>query len=132
LSHACSPCCSGYFGDRILLFAQAGLDHNPPILLFLPSLGWQLWTTMPFFFCWDGISQNFLPRLAWNHSPPNLNLISVWCHRHEPPLCCLANNCFEWMNGWRSPVVNSVYDFCIALPVGSRKFFRMVGIFKWK
>jgi hypothetical protein len=34
LSHTSS---SGYFGDRALLFVQAGLDHNPHILSF-PSL----------------------------------------------------------------------------------------------
>jgi hypothetical protein len=39
LSHASSPVCSGYFGDKFLLFAQTGLDCNPPILCFLASLG---------------------------------------------------------------------------------------------
>jgi hypothetical protein len=27
----CSPFCSGYFGDRVSRFAQASLDHSPPI-----------------------------------------------------------------------------------------------------
>jgi hypothetical protein len=39
LNHASSPLCSGYFGDRISLFAQTSLDSDPPILSFLPSLG---------------------------------------------------------------------------------------------
>jgi hypothetical protein len=25
------PFCSGYFGDRVSLFAQVSLNHNPPI-----------------------------------------------------------------------------------------------------
>jgi hypothetical protein len=35
-SHASSPFCSGYFGDGVLLFAQASLDHDPTILCFPP------------------------------------------------------------------------------------------------
>jgi hypothetical protein len=31
--------CSGYFGNRVLLFSQAGLDHDPPILHLLLLLG---------------------------------------------------------------------------------------------
>jgi hypothetical protein len=38
LSHASSPFCSGYFGDRVLLFVQVSLDCDPPILCFLLSL----------------------------------------------------------------------------------------------
>jgi hypothetical protein len=51
-----------------LFFAQVVQDLNPPILCFphLPSC--------QAFFCWDGVSQTFLLRLAWNHDPPNLNL----------------------------------------------------------
>jgi hypothetical protein len=34
------PFCFGYFGDTVLLFAQASLDLDPLILTsFLPSLG---------------------------------------------------------------------------------------------
>jgi hypothetical protein len=35
LNHASSPFCSGYFGDRVSLFAQAGLDLDPPVFHFL-------------------------------------------------------------------------------------------------
>jgi hypothetical protein len=38
LSHAFSPFCSGYFGDRVLLFAWTCVDQDP-ILHFLLSLG---------------------------------------------------------------------------------------------
>jgi hypothetical protein len=31
LSQASSPFCSGYFGDRVSLIAQSGLDHSLPI-----------------------------------------------------------------------------------------------------
>jgi hypothetical protein len=36
LGHTSSPFCSGYFGDKVLLFAQATLDCDLPILHFLP------------------------------------------------------------------------------------------------
>jgi hypothetical protein len=36
LSHIPSPFCSGHFEDGVSLFAQAGLDHDPLILRFLP------------------------------------------------------------------------------------------------
>jgi hypothetical protein len=39
LSYVSIPLCSGYFGERISLFAQAGLNHDPPILSFLLLLG---------------------------------------------------------------------------------------------
>jgi hypothetical protein len=32
LSYSSSSFSSGYFGDRVLFFAQAGLGHNPPVL----------------------------------------------------------------------------------------------------
>jgi hypothetical protein len=35
LSHAFNPFCSGYFGDKISLFAHASLDDHPSILGFL-------------------------------------------------------------------------------------------------
>jgi hypothetical protein len=31
-----TPFCSGYFGDMVLLFAQASLDSDPTILHFPP------------------------------------------------------------------------------------------------
>jgi hypothetical protein len=31
LSHASSPFHTGYFGDRVLLFAQAGVDLDSPV-----------------------------------------------------------------------------------------------------
>jgi hypothetical protein len=39
LSHAFSLFCSGYLEIGVLLFAQAGMDLDPSILGFLPSLG---------------------------------------------------------------------------------------------
>jgi hypothetical protein len=44
LHHTSSPFCSGYSGDRKLLFAQTSLDSYTPILCFLPSLEWQVHT----------------------------------------------------------------------------------------
>jgi hypothetical protein len=55
LSHNSNPFCSGYFGDRVSLFAEIDLDYNPPILNFL-------------LFSWDG-----------RHcDPDNLILPSRW------------------------------------------------------
>jgi hypothetical protein len=39
LSHSTNPFCSGYSGDMVLLFAQAGLGCDSPILGFLQLLG---------------------------------------------------------------------------------------------
>jgi hypothetical protein len=33
---------------------------------------------------WDGISLTFFPRLAWNHNPPNLYLLSSWVYTCKP------------------------------------------------
>jgi hypothetical protein len=68
--------CSGYFGDRVLLFAQTGLDHDALIVSFLLLLEWQVCTTTPCFypFRW-GLMNFFLPGLAWNFCCPNLNLL---------------------------------------------------------
>jgi hypothetical protein len=65
LRHAISPFCSGYFGDRSSLFAQAGLDGGPLILSFLPLLGLQVHVTMPSFvpLRW-GLVNVFLPGLT--------------------------------------------------------------------
>jgi hypothetical protein len=45
LSNASSSFCFGYFGDRVLFFAQASLDHDSPILCFL--LGIRACSNMP-------------------------------------------------------------------------------------
>jgi hypothetical protein len=37
-----APFCSGYSGDKVSLFAQGDLNHDPSILCFLPELGWQM------------------------------------------------------------------------------------------
>jgi hypothetical protein len=37
LNHTSSPFFSGYFGDRVSLFAHMGLDGNLPILI-LPAI----------------------------------------------------------------------------------------------
>jgi hypothetical protein len=36
-SHTISPSCSGYFGNKVLLLAKAGLDQDPPFLGYWPS-----------------------------------------------------------------------------------------------
>jgi hypothetical protein len=64
LSHNLSPSCSGYFRDRVLFFAQASLDYNPPIFCFLLLLGGQVCTTMPSFFPLRWVLKSFFG-LGW-------------------------------------------------------------------
>jgi hypothetical protein len=59
LSHTSSVFLLWYFGDRVLLFAQVSLDHDPPILLIPLLLGWQACTTMPSFFLLRWCLTNF-------------------------------------------------------------------------
>jgi hypothetical protein len=57
-----------YIGSH--LFAQADLDHHPPVFCFPPLLGWYVHSTMPSFFQ----LRSFLPWLAGNRHPFNLSL----------------------------------------------------------
>jgi hypothetical protein len=71
--HASSPFCSGYFGDRVSLFAQTNLDLNLPIW-HLPH-SWMTGTGCHAqLFCIKMGLLNFWPRLAWNCSSPDLSL----------------------------------------------------------
>jgi hypothetical protein len=76
MSYADSPFCSGYFGDRISLFAPAGLDH---ILLFMqPAVktGWQVHCTIPNFSLLRQSLAEFLLRVSSNSNFPNLHFPS--------------------------------------------------------
>jgi hypothetical protein len=64
LSHTSRPFCSGYFGYRVSLFAQAGLDSNTPILSFSPSPP----TPTPHPPLRQGL-KNFFALLAWSQPP---------------------------------------------------------------
>jgi hypothetical protein len=64
LSHASSPFCSGYFGNRVSLGAQAGLNLDLSTLSFLPQLEWRACTIMPSFFPLRWCLRNFFS-LAW-------------------------------------------------------------------
>jgi hypothetical protein len=70
-----NPFCSGYFGDRVLLFAQVGLDHCLPIFM-LPAISGMTGVQhhIQLFSIAMGVSQIFLLGLACNHDPPELNL----------------------------------------------------------
>jgi hypothetical protein len=59
LSQASRHFCSGYFGDRVSVFAQAGFDFNPPILHCCHSWGWQECSIRFSFFHWDEVSRTF-------------------------------------------------------------------------
>jgi hypothetical protein len=81
LSHSSTSLCSDYFGDRVLLFAQAGLVHSSSILCFPPSLGWHAHTTMPNFFPLRWALANFFGQAGlepWSFQ-------SHPVYRHEPP-----------------------------------------------
>jgi hypothetical protein len=60
-----SPFHSGYFGDRVWLFVQVGLDHSPSILGFPPLLGWQACATIQLFSCWELVSRTFFFSRTW-------------------------------------------------------------------
>jgi hypothetical protein len=71
LSQAPSPFHSGYFGDKFLLFAQAILDHGPPILSFQLLLEWQVHAIVPRYFplrwglTWASLESQF----SWSQPP---------------------------------------------------------------
>jgi hypothetical protein len=71
LAHASSSFSSDYFGDRVLLFAQASLDQDLAILHLLCS-SWDsgCMSTHPAFFHQNGVSRAFLPRLDDYHFKP--------------------------------------------------------------
>jgi hypothetical protein len=74
LNNASSSFSSGYFCDRVSLFAWARLDCDSLILCFLLLLGcYRITPPGPAFFYWDGVSWTFLPGLAWNHNPTLLS-----------------------------------------------------------
>jgi hypothetical protein len=54
LSHTSSPFCSGYFRDRVLLFAQADLDHDLPIFLSLFFFLWYWSLNSELYTCKEG------------------------------------------------------------------------------
>jgi hypothetical protein len=60
LSHTSSPFSSGYFGERVSLFAQPGPDYNLFILSFPQLLERQVHTTRHTFFLLRWSLANFL------------------------------------------------------------------------
>jgi hypothetical protein len=78
--------CSGHFQERILLFIQACLDHDLPILCFMQWLGWQAYASMSSFFSIEMGSHKFF----WPDWPQILILsvsssCVVWNDRSELP-----------------------------------------------
>jgi hypothetical protein len=76
LSRASNHFCSGYFGDRVLLFAQSDQDHDPCILSLPLSLGWQADITTPGYF---QIRRDFASFFAWKSLGP-------WSSQSQPPM----------------------------------------------
>jgi hypothetical protein len=66
--------CSGYFGDRVSLFAQADLAHVPPSLDFPPLLGQHI-PPCSAFLQWDGGHANIF---AWAG-------LEQWSSQSQPP-----------------------------------------------
>jgi hypothetical protein len=77
LSHVFSPFCSGYFGERVLLFAQVILGCDPHISR-LPDVGGMAGTCSQaqLFSAEMGVSQIFWPLLALNPDPADLSFPS--------------------------------------------------------
>jgi hypothetical protein len=75
-----------------LVIFEVGSHPLPWLVLWfsyftLPALaGWQAHTSMPSFFCWDGILWTFLPTLFSNGDPSSLSshLASLLDNRREP------------------------------------------------
>jgi hypothetical protein len=106
---------SNSIGYRVLLFVQASQNHNLPNV---PSIAGMTGThiNMPSFFHRDEVLLTFLPSLAWNQDPPDLNLpvylgwqvctttLSYWLRwgphwhfaqlvsNHNPPSLCLPSS----------------------------------------
>jgi hypothetical protein len=68
-SHTSSLLCSGYFEDKVSLFALTGLDHDPPILFFCCTGMICAFHHAQLFYLENGSVTHFLPGLAWNPSP---------------------------------------------------------------
>jgi hypothetical protein len=129
LSHASSPFCSGYFADSVWLFAEASLDHNPPILHFLLILIWQALeqqacATTPSFFPLRWGLANFLPRLFWNA----ILLISasylVWDDRHEA-----LHPAIDWDE---THTVCPSWSSTSVLLISASKVARITGMSHWQ
>jgi hypothetical protein len=91
LSHTSNPFCSCYFGGRVSIFAQAGLDCDP-ILHFTGMTdaqdhSWLFYIEMGSQVC---LVFFFLSGLAWNCDPSNLSLLCSWDDRQE--LLCPGND----------------------------------------
>jgi hypothetical protein len=84
-TNACSPFCSDYFGDRILLLTQAVLDCDPLILSVLPLLEDRCAPPRPDI-GWDGVLQTFCP--DWSQMLILLISASQW--RYGGMKNCLA------------------------------------------
>jgi hypothetical protein len=72
------PFCSGYFGDRVSVFDQVGLNPDSLILCFPYWLDDRHVPPHPVFFLlrWGPIKSFFLSWTwdGWNHDPPDLSL----------------------------------------------------------
>jgi hypothetical protein len=75
LSQASSPFCYDYFGDRVSLFVQAGLDSDHSILSFPSYWNDKYMSCYPAIFHWDSL-RNFFVQLIWKYDTPDISLPS--------------------------------------------------------
>jgi hypothetical protein len=92
-----SQFCSGYFWDRVSLFLQAKLDHDPTI--YAPHYNWDDRHALPcpaiFLLKWG--LKYFLPGLIWTCDLLNLSLPSSKDYRNEP---VMEGVLYFLLNGW--------------------------------
>jgi hypothetical protein len=72
LYHLSHPFCIGYFWDGVSFYAQTSLVRSPPFFVFPHVAG----SAVPSYWLRWGLS-NLLSKLALNHDPPNLHLLST-------------------------------------------------------
>jgi hypothetical protein len=99
------------FWLRSCIFALAGLRWQPSYLL----CSWDYrCTTQCLSFHPGGVSLTFLPRLASNHSPPDLYHLSSWDYRHV--WVTVLGLCYCIFNSKISTLFSFIFSVSLMIP----------------